>query len=241
VPRMARVDRDSLEQLARGQMSLDALVPDLCYPVLVRPVGSHCGKNLDKIEDAAGLACYLKELQNEKGFFLSSFADYRSRDGMFRKYRIAVIDGVPFLCHMAVSEQWKIHYVNVGMAENSEKRAQEARAMETFDHDFAKRHRAAFARLNEKLQLDYLGIDCAELPDGRLVIFEIETAMVIHRMDSQTLYPYKQPQMDKVFGAFNAMIDRASTRPAGFLQETQFGLLAVGPKGHVSGRAAVHV
>ncbi len=67
----------------------------------------------------------------------------------------------------------------------------------------------------ERLGLDYFGIDCAELPDGRLLLFEAETAMVVHKMDSPELYPYKQGQMTKVFAAFWAMIDRASSRVPG--------------------------
>jgi hypothetical protein len=123
-----------------------------------------------------------------------------------------LIDRVPFLCHMALSDQWKIHYVNVGMDEDASKRAQEALAMETFDHDFARRHAAAFENLCERIGLDYFGIDCSELPDGRLLLFEAETAMVIHDMDSPTLYPYKKSQMAKVFAAFRALIDRVSSR-----------------------------
>ena len=165
------------------------------------------------IDDAESLAGYLKNLDNaENDFYLSSFADYRGADGLFRKYRIVLIDGKPFICHMAVSEQWKIHYVNVGMDKDAAKRAEEARAMETFDQDFAVRQRAAFTEMCERIGLDYFGIDCAELPDGRLLLFEAETAMVIHTMDSPTLYPYKKVQMEKVFAAFRAMIDRASHR-----------------------------
>ena len=216
VPRVRRVTRADLERLTDGEALLSDMAPGLCYPVLVRPVGSHCGKNLEKIDDVAALESYLREFQNEQDeFFFGPFIDYRSADGMFRKYRITMIQGTPYLCHMAVSEQWKIHYVNVGMAQSAAKREEEARAMETFDRDFAHRHRAAFASIWEKLGLDYVGIDCGELLDGRLVLFEIETAMVIHRMDSPTLYPYKQPQMNKVFAAFDAMIDRAATRAAG--------------------------
>jgi hypothetical protein len=30
--------------------------------------------------------------------------------------------------------------------------------------------------------------------------------MIVHAMDSSTLYPYKRPQMEKVFAAFQAML-----------------------------------
>jgi hypothetical protein len=215
-PLVGRVALSNLRSLALGEVSLDAILPGVSFPILARPVGSHGGKNLNKIDSPEDLAHYLKRFENkEDDFFLASFMDYRGTDGLFRKYRVTLIDGVPYLCHMAPSEQWKIHYVNVGMAENASKRAEEALAMETFDQDFARRHGAAFANLCELVGLDYFGIDCSELPDGRLLLFEAETAMVIHAMDSPTLYPYKQGQMAKVFAAFHAMIDRASARPPG--------------------------
>jgi hypothetical protein len=210
-PKVIRVGLPDLRRLADNKVSLDALLAGVNFPILVRPVGSHCGKNLDKIDSPELLANFLQGLEGDQGdFFLAAFMDYRGADGQFRKYRVALIDGVPLLCHMAPSEQWKIHYINVGMAENAAKRAEEAQAMKTFDFDFAERHRVAFAELCARIGLDYFGIDCAELPDGRLLLFEAETAMVIHAMDSPTLYPYKQEQMAKVFAAFRAMIERAS-------------------------------
>ena len=215
-PRVRRLALPDLRRLADGKAPLEVLLPGVSFPILARPVGSHCGKNLEKIDRPEALAGYLKGLENEGDeFFLASFMDYRGADGLFRKYRIVLIEGNPFLCHMAPSEQWKIHYVNVGMADDAAKRAEEAQAMENFARDFAQRHAAAFSELHQKLGLDYFGIDCAELPGGRLLLFEAETAMVIHAMDSPALYPYKQGPMAKVFAAFRALIDRASLRPPG--------------------------
>ncbi len=211
VPRVRRLSRSDVKCVASGAVAPEVLLPGASFPLLIRPVGSHGGKNLERIAGPAELAKYLKDLAiGTDAFFLASFIDYRSADGLFRKYRIVLIDGVPFLCHMALSEQWKIHYVNVGMAESAEKRADEERAMANFDQGFARRHSAAFAKLRERFRLDFLVIDCGESPDGRLVLFEAETAMIIHNLDSPALYPYKQPQMVRVFRAFGAMIERAS-------------------------------
>jgi len=92
------------------------------------------------------------------------------------------------------------------MLENAEKRAEEARVMADFDDNFAVKHAQAFSDINERVGLDYLGIDCAETPDGKLLIFEIDSCMIVHSMDSVDLYPYKQPQMQKVFSAFREML-----------------------------------
>ena len=86
--------------------------------------------------------------------------------------------------------------------------------MATFDTGFASRHAAAFAALNDWMGLDYYQIDCAETPDGRLLVFEVDTAAIIHLMDPPDLYPYKPAQMRRVFAAFDAMLRRHSKAPA---------------------------
>ena len=78
--------------------------------------------------------------------------------------------------------------------------------MATFDEDFARRHRNALAAIPKQIQLDYLGLDCAESKDGELVIFEAASAMLAHAMDNAEFFPYKEAQMRKVFAAFRNML-----------------------------------
>ena len=141
-------------------------------------------------------------------FYLSPFIDYSSRDGLFRKLRIAVIDGQPFVAHMAISDHWMVHYLNAGMAELPARRAEEAAMMATFDIYFARRHAEAFRLLGERIGLDYFAIDCAEDQQGRLLIFEADTAMIVHDMDPPDLYPYKGPAMAELFAAFQDLVRR---------------------------------
>jgi hypothetical protein len=177
------------------------------YPCLIRPTSSHAGTGLSRLQTAADLADYL-HFSFERHFFLTAFEDYGGPDGLYRKFRVAFIDRQPFLCHMAVSRHWMVHYLNAGMTESAEKRAEEAHAMANFDDGFARRHAAAFRTLHQRFGFDYYSIDCAETRDGRLLVFEADTAAIIHLMDPPELFPYKQPQMRKVFAAFDAMIRR---------------------------------
>jgi hypothetical protein len=184
-----------------------ALPEGWAFPVLFRPVGSHAGHDLIKADDAEALSAALADIRAEE-VFLSRFIDYRGRDGLFRKYRVAFIEGAPFLCHMAVSEHWMVHYLNAGMAESRAKRDAEAAAMASFDRDFAVRHAQAFAALTDWARLDYFQIDCAEAPDGRLLLFEADVAGIVHTMDPPDIFPYKPPQMRRVIAAFGAMLAR---------------------------------
>jgi hypothetical protein len=62
--------------------------------------------------------------------------------------------------------------------------------------------------------LDYLVLDCGETRDGRLLLFEADQCMVVHAMDSSDLFPYKAPQMRKVFDAFARMLKARASRSA---------------------------
>ena len=201
MPMSKRIDR---ETLMRSEMR---------FPIIARPVGSHAGKGLTKVDDAGALHAYLQE-RPESAFYVSPFVDYRGADGLFRKYRIALIGGRPWACHMAISEHWMVHYLNAGMYESAEKRDEEARFMGRFDEDFARRHETALRAVCERVGLDYFGLDCAETPDGELLIFESDVAMIVHAMDSPDMFPYKQQQMRKVFAAFREMLGAACRRHA---------------------------
>jgi len=213
MPRTVRVARATAEQLAGGEVDVQALLPGAAFPLIVRPLDSHAGTDLQKVADAAALRDYLAA-QPSGEFYLAPFVDYSGPDGQFRKYRIVLIDGQPFICHLAISSHWMVHYLNAGMDDSADKRAEEAAGMAGFDAGFARSHAAALADIDARIGLPYLGIDCAETQDGRLLIFEVDNAMVVHAMDDPGKYPYKRPAMDKVFRAFEAMLHRAAQTAA---------------------------
>lgn len=95
------------------------------------------------------------------------------------------------------------------MAESAGKRAEEAEAIATFDTGFGLRHGPALAAIAQALDLDYFSIDCAEMQDGRLVVFEAGTAMIVHQMEAPELYPYRKPAIDAICDAFYGLLTRA--------------------------------
>jgi glutathione synthase/RimK-type ligase-like ATP-grasp enzyme len=205
MPNSVRVQRHTLEQIAQGRLSAAEVLGDGDFPIIARPVGSHAGRGLHRLGDPAAVQQYLQAVP-EQNFFLARFVDYRGTDGLYRKARIAIIDGRPFAAHLAVSENWMVHYLNAGMTDSADKRAAEARFMADFDTTFARRHADALRQLTERVGLDYFGIDCAETGDGQLLIFEIDSALVVHAMDPVDMYPYKPPQMHRIFDAFRRLL-----------------------------------
>lgn len=207
VPSVVAVPRAVLEAAAVGQDSLPA---GLGYPFIVRPVGSQAGCDLARVGCAADLQAYLHEVA-ESQFYLAPFVDYSGPDGLFRKCRVAMVDGRPYASHMGVSQDWMIHYLNAGMYEDAARRAEEAAFMAGFD-DFACRHGPALAAIHERLGLDYFCIDCAELRDGRLLLFEADHVMVVHAMDPVDRFLYKQAPMRRLREAVRAMLLRRAGR-----------------------------
>ena len=124
-----------------------------------------------------------------------------------------LVEGRPFAGHMGISSHWMIHYINAKMDESAEKRAEEERFFANFD-EFAARHALALATICERVDLDYFSIDCAELPDGRLLVFEVDNAGIVHDFDDPKMFPYKSPAMRKVFDAFRAMLAARVQRAA---------------------------
>ncbi len=202
VPPTRRLDRTELAE-ADG----------LDFPFIARPAGSHAGEGLRKIESRADLHSYLAETEGQ-AHYVAPFVDYSDTDGLFRKYRIVLIEGAPFAVHMAISPRWMVHYLNADMMDNRAHRAEEARFMARFDQDFARRHASAFEQVWRRTGLDYVLLDCAETRDGELLIFEAGTAMIVHALDRQDLFPYKPPQMTRVFSAFQNMLRRRAAPPA---------------------------
>ena len=207
IPATVHATRAQLSDLAQGRIACRDIAGELHFPMIARPRGSHAGVGLAKLDDAAALDAYLTE-RKEQDFFVARFVDYVSPDGLYRKYRLAMVDGKPYACHMAIADRWDIWYLNAYMAFSEEKRAEEAVFMLDFDHAFAARHKSALEEMSRRVGLDYFIVDCAENQNRELLVFEADNTAVVHNMDSPVVFPYKPPQMRKIFAAFTAMLSR---------------------------------
>lgn len=204
IPPTYRIDRAALIQMAMGDVR-----DELTYPVVIRPIGSHAGAGLEKIDDGSALAHWLR--QNDLAeVYVAPFVDIRDESGFYKKQRVVLIQGKPYASHQAASKNWIVHYSSADMAGQPAHRVAEAEWMRTFDSDFARRHAAAFAALYRILGLDYFGFDCAELDDGRLLVFEVDVAMIVHDLDSGDIFPYKKPVMRKLFDGFVRAVEQTA-------------------------------
>ena len=205
VPRLVRTTHDDIV----SQMDSGGAFFGLRFPIIIRPVGTHAGDRMIKIDTDDDLLAYLQTHPNPD-YYLSQFIPYAQNDGLYRKMRIAFIKGQPFASHLCISESWMVHYLSASMDKYAARRAEEAEWMASFDATFASRHAAAFTALNRCFNMDYFIIDCVELPDGRLLVFEADVIMIVHDMDPEDLFSYKKPVMHKLFRAFQAMLQESA-------------------------------
>ncbi len=205
IPPTLRFRRQELERVAGLELAADKLFTGSNYPITVRPVDTQGGQGLSKIENAEELAAYLNANKTQE-FYVSLYIDYRGSDRLYRKLRIALIAGLPYICHLAISEHWIVHYQSADMSSSTGKREEEEHFMRDFDTGFAVRHREALRSIADHLALDYVVLDCAETQDGKLLVFEVDNRGWVHATDPLEIFPYKQPAMRKVFAAFRAML-----------------------------------
>jgi len=174
------------------------------FPILVRPLGSHGGQGVERIETAEALAA--RAPGGAEHVYVTAFHDCRSADGHWRKYRMIFVDRVPYPYHLAISRHWLVHYFSADMAAASWKQQEERRFLEAPEAVLGPAACAAIAAIARRLDLDYGGIDFALLPDGRALFFEANALMLVHLREPAAQFPYKHARVPRIFRAFDAMV-----------------------------------
>ncbi len=141
-----RIPRICRQQAGTGLSaeSLRAALPQ-ATSILARPVGTHGGDDFDKIDGAEQLAAYLGKHADTDRYFIE-YADYRSADGFFRKYRFIFVDGEVLPYHLAICDNWKVHHVNTDMANQVWMQDEEAKFLNDPTRVFNERHYRALRK-----------------------------------------------------------------------------------------------
>jgi hypothetical protein len=80
--------------------------------------------------------------------------------------------------------------------------------MESFEDRIARPFAAIFREIYRLIPLDYMVLDCALSPMGKLIVFEIDNSAWVHDTDPEELFPYKKAIMKKTFDAFYQLLKR---------------------------------
>jgi tetratricopeptide (TPR) repeat protein len=171
--------------------------------ILARPVGTHGGDDFDKLDGTDELAAYVDGPAATDRYFIE-YADYGSADGHFRKYRFIFVGGEVLPYHLAVGNDWKVHHVSTDMANQEWMRREEAAFLNDPTLVFNPCHYRALREIQQRIGLDYFGIDCSIDASGDLLVFEVNASMLVH--DDNAEFPYKDPAVRRIKAAFDAML-----------------------------------
>ncbi len=201
VPETVRLSRSAAMDLPAALAAAD-----LVHPVLLRPVAGHGGEGAHLLETAEQIAAYRPG--EADGYYAVAYHDCRHPDGHYRKYRTIFVDGACYPYHLAISDHWLVHYFSAAMLSAPWKRQEEHRFLADPASVLGPTATTALAAINQRLGLDFAGIDYTLLPDGRILVFEANATMLVHLRDSAEHFPYKHAHVPAIFDAFDAMLTR---------------------------------
>jgi len=180
---------------------------DLRFPLLLRRPGFHNGEHFALVEHRDGLAETIASLGAGE-LLVIEYLDARGADGMARKYRVMFIDGVAYPLHLAISADWKVHYVTSAMCHSAAFREEERRFLQDMPAVLGPRAMSALAQICATLGLDYAGIDFALAPDGSVMLFEANATMIVFPPDPDPIWDYRRPAIEAVMTAATRMVLR---------------------------------
>ncbi len=212
----AKLLRDAADMVvpSHHQVAHGAALP-IGFPAIIRPLGSHAGRGLARVVDAAELAGYYAAHRGVPMFTAAPFHDYRSADGRWRKYRVIFVDGVPYPLHLAIHDDWAVWYYNARMHRCAARQEEECRFLGDMRSFLPEPATRALGRLPGLVGLDYFGLDCAVLRDGRLLVFEVETGMIVHDRGGGRAFGAGQGPCRRLRGAGGRGVDRRAGDVAG--------------------------
>jgi len=179
-------------------------------PFLFREAGSHGGHALVRIDHRGQLRNLERFAFDGRRFYATEFVDFRSDDGLYRKYRALVVGGAVHRKHLIISDDWNIHSRSRAfMADRPDLQAEEDAWVEDGTVDLA-----PFSAMHARLGLDFFGVDYGVLPDGRMVLFEVNAcARALQTGATTSAIGSHQDAIDRIKESLAAVLaDKATFR-----------------------------
>jgi len=180
------------------------------FPLLLRVPGFHMGDHFIKVPEPGSLASQVATLpgagQPDANLLAIEYLDARGPDGCARKYRAIFVDGQIFPLHLAISPNWKIHYFSADMADRPDHRAEEAKFLADMPGFLGPRTMAGLKAVHDTLGLDYGGIDFGLSPQGDILLFETNAAMVVEQPAPDPRWDYRRTAVGRIHAAVRAML-----------------------------------
>jgi len=182
----------------------------LTLPLIVRLAGTHTGKIVglfDAIDDLRAAIAQPGE------HIITEFVDFRSEDGLYRKYRAFFIGKRTIFRHKLVSDIWSVHAGDRlrFMADRPELVAEEQAMFEGTDGALPNNVIATLKAVRDRMPLDYFGMDFGVLPDGQVVLFEANATMNFFPFLPDRRFAYVRACQKPAAQAFHEMLAEAAS------------------------------
>ena len=212
VPKVARFQPDA---------EIDHLLTGMRFPLLLRAAGTHTGKFVGRFDSAEELRGALPATGDH---LLTEFVDFRSADGLYRKYRVFWIGERMVLRHMLVAEEWNVHARTrvEFMADRPDLIAEEGALFAQPSGTFPPAVRETLAAVRGRMPLDFFGMDFAILDDGRMLLFEANATMNFFPFVRDQRFAYLLRAIDPAQQAMFELVGLPS-RPGGIVMGDAIG------------------
>jgi len=175
------------------------------FPLLLRSQGFHGGAHFEKVDSATELPRVVADLPGDSLLVLQ-YLDASGRDKKFRKYRVMMVDGQLYPLHLAVSPNWKIHFVTADMEDNAAHRDEDAAFLKDMKTVLGPRAMTAVGKIQSMLGLDYAGIDFGMTQNGKILVFEANATMAVPPPPADPRWDYRRPAVKAIHDAVTAML-----------------------------------
>ncbi len=166
------------------------------YPVIFRQAGNHGGIGTIRVDDE--IEQFYAFPLDGRDYYLTQFVEY-VEDGLYKKYRLIVVDGKVYLRHVKISSGWMVHHKS--QIKNPEKLQQISAKCFTSNTESIQE---VVTKIYDHLRLDYFGIDCNIDKDGNLLVFEINPSMSVFLQAKGDIF---SKNVDKIRYSVIKMID----------------------------------
>ena len=175
------------------------------FPLLLRSPGFHTGRHFSYVEAANSLSTAASALPGSELLVIEYLAA-RDSDGNARKYRVMFVNGKIYPLHLAISNDWKVHYFTAGMADSAKHRAEDERFLIDMPGVIGPRGMAALESIRDALGLDYAGVDFGLDADGNILLFEANATMVVNPPDRDPRWNYRREAVGRIHAAVREML-----------------------------------
>ena len=201
VPRTAMFTHQQLAGLDGADVLLEH---GFVFPLLLRAPGFHMGQHFLRVDSPTELAAALNELPGNEVLAIE-YLDAHGADGRVRKYRVMMVNQELYPLHVAISNNWKIHYFSADMADCREHREEDARFLNDMSGVLGTKAMATLEHLQQALGLDYAGVDFGLDQQGNVLLFEANATMIVQEPDEGEKWDYRRPAVARIHAAVHRM------------------------------------